>query len=243
MNNIDKIIQRSHLPYVKEYNNSVVAFVHAKGTSTRVISKNKRMLGDMPLFCHAIHNALNSAKVDIVVIDSDDDEILSIGKEHGALPLKRPPELANNNATGDDLAYWQASNFPLSDICIQVVPTAPFLKPESIDNSIKILLNDRNLSSVVGVYEEAFYKWENGKPTYYNDDGTIPNSFELGKTIYETTGMYANHTKTILKLKKRLNPESCKPYLLSRIETIDINTEDDFDFATIVWNGLKHLYM
>ena len=88
----------------------IVAFVHAKSSSDRVPEKNLRCLGDKPLFCHAILNALNSELPTKVVIDSDSDEILAIGQEYGALPLKRPVELATNQVTGDDLAYWQACN-------------------------------------------------------------------------------------------------------------------------------------
>ena len=88
----------------------IIAFVHAKGVSERVRNKNIRLLGDRPLFCHAIKNASESSLVTKVVIDSDSDEILSIGKQQGAIPLKRPAELANNKTTGDDLMYWQVSN-------------------------------------------------------------------------------------------------------------------------------------
>ena len=216
----------------------VIAFVHAKGTSTRVPSKNLRILGDKPLFCHAIQNALNAKMVDTVVIDSDSEEILKIGKEYGAMPLHRPKELASNLATGDDLAYWQASNYPDSEIVLQIIPTAPFLHSESIDCAINLLLSRPDKDSVAGVYEDAFYQWKDGKPVYYKPDGSIPNSFELGKTVYETTGLYINYTKSVLQTKRRLNPDSCLPYTLSKIESVDINTLEDFDFAEIIWKGL-----
>lgn len=218
---------------------NVVAFVHAKGTSTRVPSKNMRTLGDKPLFCHAIENAKRSKLVDCVVIDSDSDEILAIGQEYGAIPLKRPDELANNMATGDDLAYWQASNAPESSIVLQVIPTAPFLSEHSIDNAIKMLQDNPELDSVAGVCQDALYLWKNDRPAYYYEDGTIPNSNDLEKTVYETTGLYANHTEAVLRTKRRLNPDNCKPCVLSKIETVDINTMEDFEFAEIVWKGLN----
>lgn len=219
-------------------NKKVIAFVHAKGTSTRVPSKNLRILGDKPLFCHAIQNALNAKMVDSVVIDSDNEEILEIGEKFGAVPLLRPKELANNLATGDDLAYWQASNYQDSEIVLQVIPTAPFLRSESIDNAINILLSNPEKDSIAGVYEDAFYQWKDGKPVYYKSDGSIPNSFELGKTVYETTGLYVNYTKAVLRTKRRLNPENCLSYNLSKIESVDINTIEDFEFAEIIWKGL-----
>lgn len=217
----------------------IVAFVHAKGTSSRVPSKNMRQLGDMPLFCHAIKNAKASKKINTVVIDSDSDEILILGEQYGAVPLKRPVELATNMATGDDLAYWQASNAPTSKIVLQVIPTAPFLSGESIDRAIEMLECDSNLDSVVGVYEDALYLWENGSPSYFKEDGSIPNSVDLKKCVYETTGLYVNHTAAVLRIKKRLNPNNCKPCVLSKIETVDINTMEDFEFAEVVWRGLN----
>lgn len=224
---------------MSNYDNGIIAFVHAKGTSTRVPSKNLRILGDKPLFCHAIVNALNSKLVDSVFIDSDSNEILRIGQRYGAVPLLRPKELATNLATGDDLAYWQASNVPESRIVLQVIPTAPFLSPESIDGAIDLLLRHSEIDSVAGVYEDALYTWTDGKPDYYKADGTIPNSFDLGKTVYETTGLYVNYTKSVLSTKRRLNPQSCMPYLLRKIEAVDINTPEDFEFAEIVWKGLN----
>jgi len=67
----------------------VVAFVHAKGSSERVPNKNQQILGDRPLFCHAIKIALSCKDIDTVVIDSENDQILSVGQAHGAIPLKR----------------------------------------------------------------------------------------------------------------------------------------------------------
>ncbi len=217
--------------------NNIVAFVHAKGTSERVPDKNLKVFGDKPLFCHAIQHALESTLVTKVVIDSDSDEILKIGEAQGAIPLKRSQELASNAATGDDLAYWQASSYPDSDIVLQVIPTSPFLQSVSIDRALR-LLDEKNVDSVVGVFAEAFYQWQDGRPVYFNADGSIPNSSDMDPVIYETTGLYVNRTRFVLEHKKRMNAENCAPCFLSRIEAIDINTPEDFEFAQTVWKGL-----
>lgn len=217
----------------------IIAFIHAKGNSTRVPLKNLKILGNRPLFCHAIENALRSELITNVVIDSDNDKILEIGEKYGAIPLKRPKELATNLATGDDLAYWQASNYPNSLIVLQVIPTSPFIKSSSIDSAIKLLLDNPSVDSVVGVHEEPFYLWKNGKPIYFNPDGSIPNSNAMEPITYETTGLYINYTKNVLKIHKRMNPENCLPYHLSKIESIDINTPEDFEFAEMLWRGMN----
>lgn len=218
-------------------NPEVVAFVHAKGTSQRVPSKNLRTLGDRPLFCHAIAIARASTRVDRVVIDSDSDEILRIGVEHGAVALKRPAELATNACSGDQLAHWQASSYPTSRVVLQVIPTAPFLSPASVDRAVE-MLDGPALDSVAGVYSDVFYAWRDGRPAYYRADGTLPNSTELAPTIFETTGLYANKTEAVLRTRRRMNPERVGPLFLSRIESVDINTPEDFAFAEVLWRGL-----
>jgi CMP-N-acetylneuraminic acid synthetase len=215
----------------------VVAFVHAKGSSTRVPGKNLRLLGDRPLFCHAIAIARAAGHVDEVVIDSDSDVILSIGAAHGARPLKRPAALASNDATGDDLAYWQASNAPGAEIVLQVVPTAPFLYAESVDAAVD-LLREHGVDSVVGCRCEALYLWRDGKPAYFRADGSIPNSYELTPHTWETTGLYVNRAAAVLRLHKRMNPESCLPLVLDPIEAVDIDTPEDFAMAEALWRGL-----
>ena len=158
----------------------ITAFIHAKGHSDRLANKNTRILGDKPLFCHAVENAKNANLVDRVVVDSDSDEILDIAKAYGVTAFKRPGTLATNMTTGDDLAYWEAQNYKGSFIMLQVVPTSPFITSQTIDTAIDILLQCKEVNSVIGVRREKMYKWENDKPTYGNK---IPNSNELNDTI------------------------------------------------------------
>ncbi len=216
---------------------NISAFIHAKSNSKRIFNKNLRELNGKPLFTYALINALKSKLISEVFIDSDSDQILQIGESYGAKALKRPTYLANNSVSGDDLICWQASNLKNSSIILQVVPTSPFIKSESIDNAIKLLI-DSDVNSVVGVASEVFYQWKNGKPTYYKN-GRIPNSFEMEPTVYETTGLYINKLDFVLKEKKRIDKNACKPYFLSKVESIDINNEEDFELAEIIAIGSK----
>lgn len=216
--------------------NSTVAFVHAKGTSERLPGKNLRLLGDVPLVVHAIRNALAAKEVDHVVIDSDSDEILAVGEEAGAIPLKRPAELASNATTGDDLACWQARNVKESNVIVQVVPTSPFVLPMSIDVAVRTMAHHA-YDGVVGVRSEALYCWGETGPEYRHN-GRLPNSNELDPVVYETTGLYVFRPSIVLFRGCRV-PDACAHLVLSRIEAIDINTEEDFLFAEIVWKGMQ----
>lgn len=212
----------------------VVAFVHAKGTSERLPGKNLRVLGDRPLFCHAIRNAREAKLVDAVVIDSDSDDILRIGEEHGAIPWKRPPGLATNETTGDDLAWWQAMICPEAKAIVQVVPTCPFTRPESINVAIAWL---NKYASAVGVLHERRYTWASNKPQYYRDKW-IPNTQDMIGVTRETTGLYAVHRSVAAADRCRLWAADCKFVWQQPIEAIDIDTQDDWDLAELVWKGM-----
>lgn len=213
-----------------------VAFIHAKGNSSRVPGKNLRKLGGIPLFLHAAFAARLAVNIDEVVVDSDSQEILDIAKKEGFSILKRPGYLATNETTGDDLMFWQASNRPDSLVTCQVIPTSPFITPASIDEAVGIVkLGEHN--SAAGVHKETVYLWKDGMPAYYVD-GRIPNSQNLESIVYETTGLYAHYTPSIHRHSTRIMKDDVGPVYLSAIESIDINTEEDFKFAEIVYAGM-----
>jgi CMP-N-acetylneuraminic acid synthetase len=220
----------------------IIAVIHAKGESERLPNKNLMELGGLPLIAHSIINARNSI-ANKVVIDSDDSEILEVGTAFGAEPLKRPPYLARNEITGDDLAYWQAQNFPDYDIIVQVVPTSPFTKPETINKCIEYV--QLGCNSAFTATSEDLYTWsshaEDGEflPDYYNRMGKLMNSNELIPTLVEHTGVYAFKTKFAFKQRRRIDVASFRTVPISYIEKIDINTEEDFQFAEVVWQGLN----
>ena len=217
-------------------NHRVNIFIFAKGTSSRIVNKNLQMLGNLPLFCHAITNALSSKYADKIIIDSEDEKILKIGYMFGATKLKRPDNLATNKATGDDLVYWEASNCKNNEHMVSLSPCSPFISADVIDKAIEILNKDK--SSVFSAYKEVFYEWRYGVPVYY-EKNKIPNSFDMEPLLYETTGMYANRVGDALKTHKRINVENCFPLIVTKLQSIDINTYEDLEFARIVHRGLN----
>lgn len=217
----------------------IVAFVHAKGNSERLPGKNLLPLGDMLLFLHAVRAAQAAESIDRVIVDSDSDEILYYAKQAGTECLKRPKRLATNKTSGDDLAYWQASNVPQSSAIVQVVPTSPFIRPDTIDRAVE-LFAFHCVDSVAGVRREKLYLWEDDTPAYrYN--GRLPNSNDLPDVVWETTGLYVVRTDYAIARKQRINPKSCGIVELRPEEAVDINTLEDYEFAKIVWAGMEAL--
>ena len=206
-----------------------VAVIPVKSTSTRISSKNVKMLANMPLYLHTLEKLLTIHEIDEVWIDTDDIKIIKIAENYGIENFKffiRDKKFADNLTDGNLLLENEINNIN-SDIYLQILCTSPFLSNESIKKTIEILKNGE-YKSVIGCFKEKFYLWNNNVPIY--NKNKIPNSNTLNDTIIESMSLYGITKTEFIETKIRIGN---KPYLLclEGEEIIDINYEKDFIFA------------
>ncbi|MFA5724353.1 MAG: 6-hydroxymethylpterin diphosphokinase MptE-like protein [Candidatus Pacearchaeota archaeon] len=226
---------------LKEFGNikKVVAFVPAKGTSSRVENKNMKILGEKPLFLHILDTLLNCYMIDEVYLDTESEEVFNLAKKRNHIELKRDPALANNNTDGNKLLLNEASQVD-ADIYLQALPTAPFLSRETIDDAIFSLLCSKENDSLFSVIMDKLYLWqENGKPLNYNLLN-IPNSIDLKDTIIETMGLYIIKKQSLFELKSRIGKNPIL-YKIPFIESTDIDTYEDFYLAEAILNYMDKI--
>jgi CMP-N-acetylneuraminic acid synthetase len=208
----------------------VVGFIPAKGTSTRLESKNKRKILGVPLFLWAANNLSRVLPKSDIYIDSENDEILSLAKSHGFNTIKRPKSLATNQTDGNGLLEWEASNVD-ADVYIQHLPPMPFCKKETIMKGIKAI--EEGFETAVFVHSEKKYEWKNNKPAY--DINNIPNSFDLDPLITECMGLYVIDAKSFTDRKTRIGKKH-KLIQIDDFENVDIDYEHDFIKAKALAN-------
>lgn len=79
---------------------TVLALVPARGGSVGVPGKNVADVGGRPMVAWSVAAALDSGRVDVVVVSTDDDEIAAAGAAAGAaVPFRRPADLATDEAS------------------------------------------------------------------------------------------------------------------------------------------------
>lgn len=214
----------------------IIAFVPARGGSSRVPHKNLKPIGGVPIFLRACYNLHQVLPKERIVVDSDDKEILSLARQHGFLCIARPGSLATNATDGNAFFRWETSNFPNADIYIQHLPPMTFLGRKTLEGCIGAIESE-GYDSVLCVAEERYYLWDADtmEPAY--DLAHIPNSFELKPTIFETMGLYAinaqAHRSTGLRIGKRF-----KVVKVNKLEQVDINYPEDFELAEAIERGL-----
>jgi CMP-N-acetylneuraminic acid synthetase/regulator of RNase E activity RraA len=218
-------------------NISVAAFIPVKGKSERIKNKNTKLLAGKPLFLHTLEKLASCLFIDEVFVDSESEEIFEMASHVNFTKFKRDESLANNNTDGNKL-FLNEIQATKADICIQILCTSPFIKPETIQKGINILKNNSEYDSVVLVKKEKLYTWNSATKSPNYDVNNIPNSFNLEDTIIETMGLYIIRKEAALLTGLRIGN---KPFLLEAdsFEAIDINYPEDFELAEFVIKGQR----
>lgn len=214
----------------------VVAFVPAKGSSSRIPSKNVQLLDGKPLFLHTIEKLLRADFIDEVYLDTESSEVAELAEETGCRILMRDPELASNKTDGHDLFYNEVRQIN-AEIYVQVLCTSPFISLETVHQAIKVVTDAKSeYDSAVLIRRDKQYIWDEKGPCYPID--RIPNSVDLPDTLIETMGLYVVSGEAANRTRKRIGD---RPALIdaSPIEAIDVNWPQDFELANLIAAGLR----
>lgn len=216
----------------------VYAFVPAKGTSERIENKNTRFLDGDRLYVRALKTLLKCKEIDKVFLDTESDEMYKMIDYLPIEYMKRDPQLANNKTDGHKMFMNEVNSYPEADIYVQLLCTSPFIKPETIDNAIKFLKENKEYDSTILMKKDKYYFWKDGKPQY--DINHIPNSKDLPETIIESMGLYVHKKESAIKTQRRYGNN---PHLIygTLEELIDVNNIEDLEFAEIFAKGKKKL--
>lgn len=140
----------------------VLAVIPARGGSKRLPRKNILKIGNHPMIAYSIMAARNAIRVTDWLVSSEDDEIIEVARQYGALiPFKRPRHLATDDVRNIDvvlhaLEYMEKQTGKTYDIIVLLQPTAPIRKASHIDEAIKLLWESDlpSLAAVKGPYRK-----------------------------------------------------------------------------------------
>lgn len=129
----------------------ILGLILARGGSKRLPGKNIRSFGGEPLIAMTIRQALESRRIDEVVVSTDDTAIADASGALGVEVLDRPAELAlDESSTGSVLAHalsvWQGD----VELVVTLQPSDPLRPLGLIDRAIEVFL-ERQPDSVISV--------------------------------------------------------------------------------------------
>ena len=226
----------------------VLALIPARGGSKGIKMKNIKEFRGKPLIYWSIKLALDCKVVNRVIVSTDNENIKRVAEECGAdVPFLRPKEISGDLSTDYEfikhcLDYLKENGEDEPDIIVQLRPTYPTRKLDILNETLDIFIkNLDNYDSLRTVYE-----MEKSPYKMYNiEDGELKPLFKEVKGIKEPYNQcrqllpktyihngYIDLIKTeIVERKGSITGDRIYPYLMSKEEYHDIDTEKDWKDA------------
>lgn len=207
--------------------NKIVGFIPARGGSKSIKDKNIVPLAGYPLVAHSIL-ALRAAGINEVFVSTNDSRIGHIAEQYGGIYFKRPPELARDGTSSDDVVYHFVSN-KKCDIIVFVQATSPMVTPNEIMNGIHKFVkgNYESLFSAAVVDDMMF--WNSSMQPLNYDPKNRQMRQKSDHTLIETGGFYIFRRHTFRKYKNRI----CGRVGYSPVNfwgSFEVDTEKDLNF-------------
>lgn len=196
------------------------------------------------MLAYSIEHALMSNKVDRVVVSTDDEEIAGVARRWGAeVPVMRPSILAEDHVL--DLPVFEHMLEHLSavesyqpDVVVHLRPTAPYRKPEWIDEAVAELEAHPDADSVRSVSEPGHHPYrmftiEDGQLVPIVKD--VPEPFLLRRQDHPLLYHYncvidVTRPATILG-QHSMTGAKMLPYIMDADDVVDVDSPRDLDFA------------
>jgi len=221
------------LHFKVEWAMKILGVIPARGGSNEIPRKNIKLLNGKPLIVYTIESALAS-NLDKVVVSTDCKEIARISKDHGAIVVMRPDELAQDSSPTivaiQDVILKISNKY---NAVMTLQPTSPLRTEKHINEAIDLFKNDKSADSLVSIVKvpHNFMPEKlmtlNGK--YLTGSGDVKRRQEI-LTMYARNGAAIYLTKTEI-LNDCMFGGKILPYFMSKICSFDIDDMEDWEIV------------
>ena len=231
---------------------NIVAVVSARAGSKGVPNKNIKLLNGKPLILHSLKSLLKVKEIDKIVLSSDSEKILNIAKNFSKKIqlMKRPKHLAVDRTPLTSVVKYTAIELVkmgyVADYVLQIAPTCPFIKINTIKHMIKLLKKGNEcVVTLKKIEHEHPYRAKKINKKNFKFKSFL-KSINVEKYIsrqdlpllYCTSGgIYARSLELLKKYNEKDFNLGKKPIgvIVDDIEAINIDRHIDFDFAELIY--------
>jgi N-acylneuraminate cytidylyltransferase len=214
---------------------SVVCIVPARGGSKGIPRKNLRLVGGVPLVARSVDAACAAARVDDVIVSTDDAEIAAVAVAHGARAIMRPDALSTDTASSEaallHVLEVLAGEGRQPDLVVFLQCTSPFTTAEEIDRCVAAL-DDPRAAAALSVAADHGFLWTTGADGFavgVNHVWTEPRKRrqDLPPQFRETGSIYVMRTAAFLERRTRF----CGPVIAVPIDVPCAEIDSPLDLA------------
>ncbi len=191
----------------------ILGVIPARGGSKGVPRKNVRPVAGKPLLAWTIEASAKSARLTRFVVSTEDDEIAKVSEVHGAAVLRRPTELATDEASTLSVVQHVLEQLP-ADIVVVLNPTSPIRREGLIDRCIERFLA-ADADSLGTVHKDYSYEYGQG----------MPRRQEMTPRLVDNGNVYVIRAGVIRG--GRMLGDRLERFEISREEGVEIDEEFD----------------
>ena len=212
--------------------------------------KNLAIIAGLPLLAHSLEQARKTGIFDLIAVSSDSLEILEVARNHGALAIERPAELASDSSPKlPSIVHCVKMAEEISGMTFSTVvdldATSPLRNPEDIVGAVQ-LLESEGLDSVFTatpsrrspffnqVSKSAIGIWgpvvSHSEAIFRRQDA--PETFDMNASIYAWK-------KDSLFRSPSVFQESSAVYLMPEERSWDIDSKFDFEVVSFLMDRKK----
>ena len=224
-------------------------FTYIKQTSSRIPGKNFQTIGNTELWKHLLYEL---GKWDVYV-DTDStrviEECLADPSLSHVTAYNRKQEfidMENDPSNKLSPALLMVENFldkyvadPEEKIVLTHV-TSPFLTHQTVEDAATYLDKDYEFVHSVFPIQDFAWQGENFTPLNFNPS-VVQRTQDVDKIYFSKGAFFIFTKKTFKQYKNRLGDKNYY-YPLSSLEAVEIDTEEDLEFARMVYAGRLNEY-
>jgi len=221
----------------------LVALMPMKANSERVPGKNFKVLGTKPLFEHMLGTLVALDAIDKVIINTDAPDMFleyELVRHEKVLVRERPVEIVGNYVSMNEVIADDIRNVD-ADTYIMTHATNPFLSGDTIKQCLKKYYegtcSGEHDSLFTASKIQARLYWDDGRAVNHDPDVLLPTQ-HLVPFFEENSLLYIFSAGSFRSMNARVGK---RPLIFEteRLESIDIDTPEDWSLAAAVARGLS----
>ena len=219
----------------------VIAFLPMRKGSQRIKNKNIKDFASVRggLTFIKISQLLKVNQIEKIIVSTNDNEVknIALSFQSGKIIIDdRPESLASSETSTDDLIKYVPSIIE-NGVVLWTHVTSPFVNENIYDEMIKEYFKHVDVNdSLMSVTKIQKFLWNKNGPINYDKSKEKWPRTQTIDPIYEVnSGAFIADIDIYKSLNDRIGKS---PYLynLSDKEAFDIDWEDDFDIAEVLWS-------
>lgn len=222
--------------------------IPARGGSKRILRKNIKPFGGMPMIAWSIRAAIACQCFDRIIVSTDDHEIAEVAKPHGAdVPFTRPAELSDDHTgTIPVIAHataWQNQHGEQATEVCCLYATAPFVQASDLQRGLQVLqATGAEYAFSVTRYafpiQRAIHITTDQRVLMFQPEHFDTRSQDLQEAWHDAGQFYWGKAQAWLARTPLFSPASA-PVPLPRHRVQDIDTPEDWLSAEWMFKAMQ----